>query len=261
MIIIDIIISILIIFLLAVGIGYYVKTYILNRKLRSCVINLERNPDKLSLFKANYKLPIELEVFKAVDAKHIDIDKLHKHSVVGDYGIKCIRRGDKYYHHELTPGAVGCYLSHVHIWKKIVDENIPYMLIFEDDAVVDNIGMIELNIRLNKLPDDWHVYMIGAPHSILEVNQTDNKELQKISRFCGLHAYIMNYQGAKKILEEGKLFPINQQIDTHMSELAQDHGLNIYFHQDKSLIDISNNGSSDVQILPKRELSWDRLRL
>jgi glycosyl transferase family 25 len=238
-----------------------VNNVIKNRQFRSCVINLERNQEKLSEFKNNYKLPIKLEVFKAVDAKKLSMKHLHKHGVVGDYGMECILRGDKYYHHELTPGAVGCYLSHVHLWKKMVDEKISCMIIFEDDAIVNNVDLMELNMRLNELPKNWHMYMIGNPHSIVEVNQINSEGLDKMSRFCGLHAYVLNYEGAKYLLENGKLFPMNQQIDMHVSELAQEHGFNIYFHQNKSLINMSSEGSSDVQIIPLRELSWERLRV
>jgi GR25 family glycosyltransferase involved in LPS biosynthesis len=34
-----------------------------------------------------------------------------------------------------TPGMIGCALSHMFLWKKIVDENIDSCIILEDDAV------------------------------------------------------------------------------------------------------------------------------
>ncbi len=36
----------------------------------------------------------------------------------------------------MTPGEIGCALSHQAIYRKMIDENIPYALIFEDDAVI-----------------------------------------------------------------------------------------------------------------------------
>lgn len=33
----------------------------------------------------------------------------------------------------LTGGELACFMSHVSLWQKMVDENIPYMAVFEDD--------------------------------------------------------------------------------------------------------------------------------
>ena len=42
------------------------------------------------------------------------------------------------YHYEInTMGAIGCYLSHIEVWKKIKeDKNCNYGMIFEDDVIV-----------------------------------------------------------------------------------------------------------------------------
>ena len=42
----------------------------------------------------------------------------------------------KYEKRLMKPGEIGCALSHQAIYRKMVDENIPYALIFEDDAVI-----------------------------------------------------------------------------------------------------------------------------
>jgi len=33
----------------------------------------------------------------------------------------------------IARGELACFMSHVHLWKKIVEDNIAYMAIFEDD--------------------------------------------------------------------------------------------------------------------------------
>ena len=38
---------------------------------------------------------------------------------------------------DLTLGQIGCWLSHYNLWKKIKDEKISYMTIFEDDVNID----------------------------------------------------------------------------------------------------------------------------
>jgi GR25 family glycosyltransferase involved in LPS biosynthesis len=35
----------------------------------------------------------------------------------------------------MSPGVLGCYLSHVHVYENIVLNRIPVALVLEDDAV------------------------------------------------------------------------------------------------------------------------------
>ena len=37
----------------------------------------------------------------------------------------------------MTKGEIGCALSHLKIYQKTVDEDIPYALILEDDTLFD----------------------------------------------------------------------------------------------------------------------------
>ena len=34
----------------------------------------------------------------------------------------------------LTPGEIGCYLSHIAVMKRIVDQDLPYACVLEDDV-------------------------------------------------------------------------------------------------------------------------------
>lgn len=238
------------------------KTY---KEYRSIVINLARRRNRMIQFNNHYFIPVQYEIFDAVDGKNLDARKLHSDGILGDYGLKSIVNissgKPKQFHHELcTIGAVGCYLSHVQIWQKIVKENIQKCLVFEDDAWVINADMDQINEQITKLPNNWHIYMIGQPHSILEGIPSDNVgDLHRITRFCALHAYIINLEGAKWLLEKGKLFPIQQQLDSHLSELCLDFDFNIYINMKSPHIS-PYSITSDIQIQGK-DVSWNRYKL
>ena len=56
----------------------------------------------------------------------------------------------------MTPGEIGCALSHQAIYRKMLDENIRYALIFEDDAVISPdilkvLPELEKHIKPNQL--------------------------------------------------------------------------------------------------------------
>lgn len=232
---------------------------------RACVINLVRRRDRLVDFRKHYTLPLKFQIVDAVDGKTLDEDVLFKNGVLGKDGHESIKNSknkiQKRYHYELgTVGAVGCSLSHFNVWKKMIDEQIKYMLVFEDDAWVMNVTLDDIITRLQDLPENWHMYMIGQPHSILEgIPIKGKKNLYKITRFCGTHAYLINQSGAQWLLEHGKLLPIQQQVDAHLSELCWDHGLNVYIHLHVPLIGAFDQGS-DIQVSSEKA-TWERYKL
>lgn len=58
-------------------------------------------------------------------------------------GTQPLRKGDLHhprYPFALGPGEVGCFLSHRKCWQKIVDDQLDYALIVEDDLHLDATG-------------------------------------------------------------------------------------------------------------------------
>lgn len=232
---------------------------------KAIVVNLPKRRERILQFGKNYCLPVSYEIADAVDGSSLDLDDLVKHGIIGRTGhqsILNIQNGvPKTFHYEVgSKGAVGCSLSHISIWEKIVNENIKYMMVFEDDAFVVGISMDDIINRINDLPDNWHMYLIGQPHTVLEgIPILGKRDLYKVTRFCGTHAYIINNAGARWLLTHGQLYPIQQQIDSHLAELGYEHGFNTYIHLNVPLINPMGS-SSDIQVNSK-SARWDRFQI
>jgi GR25 family glycosyltransferase involved in LPS biosynthesis len=116
-----------------------------------------------------------------------------------------------------TLNAIGCYLSHVKLWEKIVDENLPGMFIFESDAVCKTKLFEYTKQFLNtKNP---HVLFFGYLFTIVNAkNKIPGTSLVKLDkRMYGLHAYYITYAGAKALLKN--VFPVEEQLDSYISDL------------------------------------------
>jgi GR25 family glycosyltransferase involved in LPS biosynthesis len=231
------------------------------------VINLKKRPERLELFKKNYKLIHDYKIIDAIDGNELIHDKEYIDTIVGTQAKKTLHDFYKYniirkYHYELSSyGAIGCYLTHINVWNEIIKSNKQNALIFEDDAKVSNIYYFDLNKRLKLLPNDWDIYLLINPDfCYLKKPVKNNRNLFKVKRFFLLHAYIININACKKIIENGKLFPINQQIDHHLSELALINTLNIYIH-DKLPYYNTINQESDIQINSASTLSYERFKI
>ena len=102
---------------------------------------------------------------------------------------------------QLRPGHKGCCYSHMAVWKKMIDENIPYMTIFEDDC----LGHLDLTTGLGQTfwdstPKDFDILYLGSmmnPNDPL-VEDPKNRVVQSPT-YC-LHAYMLTLSGAKRLM-------------------------------------------------------------
>ena len=148
-------------------------------------------------------------------------------------------------HSQLTNGAIGCFLSHMKIYKDIVDKNIPYAIIFEDDVgfELDNKKFWDCLSNID-FPKDTDIVLLNCiPH---ESKCVGNEKLKKIHFFFGTWFYLITNQGAKKALKN--LLPMNEQIDFKLSILSYFGKLNIY-HYFWDDFNIKYNLGTDIQLL------------
>ena len=86
---------------------------------RAYVINLDRNPERLATFRGRYAasgLPHPLERFPALDGRALDYDAV-VHPAARAELDEVLATGRRRRHEQLTPGAVGCYHSHLACWR------------------------------------------------------------------------------------------------------------------------------------------------
>jgi GR25 family glycosyltransferase involved in LPS biosynthesis len=193
------------------------------------LINLNTKPERLDNFIEAYKRTDlfnvkQFERVAAVNGRQIDISK-HV-SERGMHDIQMIeQRGYRIKHNQLTRGAVGCYLSHLQIYKLIRSRPEPFGIIFEDDIKFNHREVYKhLRIQLARIPDDWDMLLMGCVCHVCK----NNKEYKELDHFFLLHAYIIRKSGAIKILNEIEFLPVRQQIDSELSVLATEHKLKVY---------------------------------
>lgn len=121
----------------------------------------------------------------------------------------------------LTSGELACFMSHVSIWQKIVDEKIPYLAIFEDDVFLgENVAEI-LNSDM-WIQADWDVIKVEAFAETVLVGKKytnildkDMEVFQLKSKNLGTAGYILSLNGAQQYLRyihENTLIPLDEMI-------------------------------------------------
>ena len=218
-------------------------------------INLDRNRSRWAELKRQYgesdlakDRRVPLWRFQAVVGATLEIDR----GLLTDAALKDLlameRRGFRRRHHDLTRGAVGCFLSHWMIFEELVkDVDCDSYVVFEDDATIRPTLAADAGALL--VPDDWDVVLLGTHRVNAE---SVGNDLLRVHGFWGLFGYVINKTGARKCVDMFSSQPIDAQIDSRMSWMtrlgdADPMRLNIYCPK-KTLVSVNPMFDRDTDI-------------
>lgn len=127
----------------------------------------------------------------------------------------------------LTSGELACFMSHVSIWQKIVDEKIPYLAIFEDDIFLGEEAASLLN-KSDWIHENWHIIKIEAFDNKILVYRSgfpilngERNIFQLKNKNLGTAGYILSLKGASTYLKYIMSHPLKP-----LDEMMFDHFIN-----------------------------------
>jgi GR25 family glycosyltransferase involved in LPS biosynthesis len=205
------------------------KETVIPDRLKCFVINLNFDENRLYTFKKLYNKSdiskLELNRFEGINGKTLDNLELYVDPRALSQLKESEKNGYRLKHYEITLGAVGCYLSHLNLYKELLeDNNNDYYLIFEDDAYFSDYILYDILDYFKKAPIDWDLLIFGAMFE----KSKDQYPFKKYEYFWGLNCYMINKKGAEKIIKEYNKNKIKMQIDSMMSLMAIENRINIY---------------------------------
>ena len=216
------------------------------------LINLDRRTDRLeNMTKILNELGgvfKDFTRFSAVDGNSLSDEEIYNYCSTN--ALSSLKH--KYHLHAdiRSKGGIGCYLSHLNIWKDIVKNNYKNVVIFEDDSYTPNDYQKILNY-INNLPDDYHIAFL----SYYNFN-SNNVKTEPVNdywtksdgyTFYNLDAYIMSYEGAKIFIE--KALPISNQLDSYVNIIASiNKNIKRYFSSDVLFFQNKSIYGSDIQL-------------
>jgi len=212
----------------------------ITRFLPAFVINLDRRPDRMQQFKSRCPLP-------ASRVSAVDDASLSEYS--GDVFAKaCVSRAGLRF-----SGEVGCFLSHAKVWKMMLDKHVPFVHVFEDDALFCEDYAAKLGVVLKALPHDFFVCYVGGrfddgvvtgPDDTVVTVYDYSRPWRPLQDDRTTHSYIVSYQGAR-LLYDG-MVQATQAVDHYMLKVFQERCLPV--HSANPLLNWSPRvGDSDIR--------------
>jgi glycosyl transferase family 25 len=161
------------------------------------VINLKRSPERRKYITAHlHELGLPFELIEAVDGRNLTPQELA--------ALYSAERAITYSRRELAPGEVGCCLSHLKLYRRMVDKNIDEALILEDDVII-HADFFEIIKRKTLFPKDWELILLyhgSAPISFWQ-RQRLYQQYQCV-KFAGVAygtlGYLIRQSAARKLL-------------------------------------------------------------
>ena len=121
-------------------------------------------------------------------------------------------------HLTLTPPAVGCFLSHLAIWRWAIETDVPRVLVFEDDArPAAHFDAARFRAVLGATPHDAGMVFPGRiiMHGMAERHA--GADLARLYYFNGTFAYLITPVACRKLIQY--LMPPHWHIDHQISKV------------------------------------------
>jgi glycosyl transferase family 25 len=172
------------------------------------VVNLKRSTARREYISAHLtELGLRYEIVEGVDGQ-----------LLSDCEIEAVyspRLAQKITKRPLTRGEIGCCLSQLKLYRRMVDENVSEVLIMDDDAYVQPVFFDVMGDR-DRFPKDWDLILLW--HGGAVVSRWGARSVGVGSRVVkfgttawGTTGYLIKQSAALKLLAQG--YPIRAVAD------------------------------------------------
>lgn len=201
------------------------------------VIVLNR-PERLNNYYTNIsKYYSNIDIFNAIDCNTTQIEEWFKNhpeikvefvpyltkqvlNIEVSYPCMWIRRG-----------LIAYILSTIELWEYMIKNNIPNMIIMQDDLILYSEFENDIEKLLNELPPDFEFINLFTHSKFIErldkSPKIADKNYKKLSTTWGVDvAYCISLSGAKKLLK--KFQTIYNPIDIQLCHIFQSNDIKVY---------------------------------
>jgi glycosyl transferase family 25 len=173
------------------------------------IINLKKSTDRIeNVKKVMDKYNLKFNRFDAVYGKELSEDQINKNTNIICRTLLC------------NNGIIGCAMSHIQLWNKLLeDKNNDKYLILEDD--IHDIDIEQLNSLFNFINKNNFDYDFISLNCVSMFCQNLNKGIKVNEKLyltnklftMGTGGYIINKNGAKKLVDMFNKYKISYHID------------------------------------------------
>ncbi len=184
-------------------------------KFKVFIINLDRSTARyqhaVEQLAAWPQLPVER--VSAADGRIMTEQQLNQY-----YSAEHNHRN---YYKMLKPAEKGCFISHIWCWQKIIEQQLDFALILEDDFILEG-DLTALLQALSALPANWQYLKLAAPYKkqpVIQRQSLGSFEWVTYSKNpIATLAQAVSYAGAERLLQQ---LPFDRPVDVMLQHSWQ----------------------------------------
>ncbi|MBE0366303.1 glycosyltransferase family 25 protein [Pseudoalteromonas aurantia] len=124
----------------------------------------------------------------------------------------------KKHHRNMTPGEIGCYVSHMRIWQHMAAHNITAAIVLEDDLIIEE-HLKETIEQVGEL-ESWDMIKLSDNRANPFIESASLSKSLTLGSYLkvpnGTQGYAVSLSGAKKLLQRKPFFrPVDVDIQFH----------------------------------------------
>lgn len=199
-------------------------------------VNLDRRPERWTFMQDQFvRLRMPVQRWSAVDGQTLNVPHLAEVGIIAKEALPryFLPNDQKLFGTDLTDGGIGCALSHMMIWRDIINlcgagsaTSKSMFLVIEDDCqFADGFNEEVVLERMSHVPSDWELVYLGGQDLLHRQHQYQvSQGVRRLYKgFRETTAYVINEKGAKTALEV--CVPMHWQVDTHLNDESLREGL------------------------------------
>lgn len=146
-----------------------------------------------------------------------DADNITKNPGHEIFKLYSKTKTEKYKGYQLTTAEIGCFASHISLWKKCVEINKPILILEDNIEIIGNINEQLQNI--SKLTNEYGLVKLGNifDRRFIHITDIDDKHqlISNLKGACGTSGYAISPNAAKKYLNltNGFFEPVDDFMD------------------------------------------------
>ncbi len=182
--------------------------------MKILLINLPESVDRLKLFSESAKhYSADFSVITAVNGSE-------DRAICQGYSARANKLN---YYKKLTPGEIGCFLSHRKAWSVIFEQKLTFAIVLEDDVMFES-SFKQLGEAIDKIKEPWDYIKLNEVHekrAAKTMYTTNNLSVVKYNKLpIGASAQVISYSGAEKLLKYTESF--SRPVDVELQWLSVD---------------------------------------
>ncbi|KAA1242919.1 glycosyltransferase family 25 protein [Aquimarina sp. RZ0] len=185
-------------------------------KIKTYIVNLNRRGDRKK--ELITKIPRILD-YQFISDLGLDCDgnllTENDFDTINCFDWQLHESNNGYYNRPLKLGEVGCSLSHLNTWKEAVKQDVPYVMVLEDDVIFRDDFSEQINKALKFLQTNypkWDLLYLGRI-PLEKDKKIINEQIVAPGYSYGAYAYIVSKKGIEKLLKsnlESNIIPSDE---------------------------------------------------